>query len=98
MAMLFGIGAVLTSIIVATRWPLALGIVPIAMLAIGLAIPGMSTSQRGMARAGLILGSLALLGVITLYGVSQFVGRRCGNGDGFPFNNPLCSQLESQNE
>ena len=72
-------------------------IIPLSLTAIGLSAPALGSSRRGYAIGGLVLGSLSLVSIIILYGVSFAVDNRCQSDPNFASSNAQCRPNQPNN-
>jgi len=76
-ALIVGVVSVLLEVFVSTQMNYIVGVAPISLAAIGLGIPALGSERRGLAIAGVVLGSLSLVSVIILFSVNLVTESRC---------------------
>ena len=95
-ALLVGIVAIGLEIFMANALRLLIFVAPVSIAAIGLGIPALGSARRGLAIAGVVLGSLSLVGVIILFTVGTSIENRCRTNVEFAGSSPQCSGIDLQ--
>lgn len=93
-ALLVGITAIGLEIFMASALRLLIFVAPVSLAAIGLGIPALGSARRGLAIAGVVLGSLSLIAVIILFTVGQSIENRCRTNVEFAASSPQCQGIQ----
>ena len=92
-ALIVGIMAVILEIFISNLTNFIIAVAPVSLAAIGLGVPALGSSRRGLAIAGVVLGSLSLVSVIILFSVNIATQSRCQLN---PTSDPQCQAVTTQ--
>ncbi len=94
-SLIVAVAAIVAEIFITSGIRLLIFVAPLGLASIGMGLPSLGSSRRGMAIAGVVLGTLSLVSVIILYTIGASLENQCRTNTEFAASNPQCQAINT---